>query len=498
MATSKRYSLHITEDQKVERELTATELQDYEQDLIEHIYVNRTCPTVNGESDLDSDEDRIRRREERRKNRNREKLAQLKRQHIISPVDARSRGNARNDIGKRETRPATVGCSTQRKSGDKVRKGKEGKPRPPSDASVRLRKNLEEFYGQGQQGLKNRKMWDIKLARAFRRYAKDNAHDKQIADERARTRGLPLDQPWPFALSQQRAFHADGDDSTLSSHSHAWSDANSSYVTRGSDVASFVQRYEPPRHGDDDLVSIAASEPDAPFDANDPFQRRYADIFPRRRPRRDNAPRGGQHTSESDEQALSVPERGLGVADGVNPATLLEMENYASDKVYRPRALKTQLRGLRRLYKLTAGKNWTHQRNWLTQAPMNQWHGLVFFPCNSLSFKYEDDRGLVREICLRNNNLVGKLPVTAVESLKSLEVLDLGCNRLEGEIDDSMFRHLKRLKVLSLDGNRLTGLLPLPAFNALENLEELFLSRNCLTGRLPIALATMTKVRHVV
>ena len=61
-----------------------------------------------------------------------------------------------------------------------------------------------------------------------------------------------------------------------------------------------------------------------------------------------------------------------------------------------------------------------------------------------------------------------------------------------------MFRHLKRLKVLSLDGNRLTGLLPLPAFNALENLEELFLSRNCLTGRLPIALATMTKVRHVV
>jgi len=120
------------------------------------------------------------------------------------------------------------------------------------------------------------------------------------------------------------------------------------------------------------------------------------------------------------------------------------------------------------LYEATDGANWTHNGNWLSDAPVAAWYGLV-----------TDAGGRVTELVLPANGLIGSIP--DLSALTSLTYLDLGYNRLSGFIPD--MSALAGLSWLSLDHNQLTG--PVPDLSALTGLSRLFLGANGLTGSVP-------------
>ena len=74
------------------------------------------------------------------------------------------------------------------------------------------------------------------------------------------------------------------------------------------------------------------------------------------------------------------------------------------------------------LYHATDGPNWTNNRNWLSEAPLSEWHGVVTGP-----------DGRVTELRLDGNGLKGEIP-PALGRLSKLQVLGLHENQLRGTI----------------------------------------------------------------
>ena len=51
------------------------------------------------------------------------------------------------------------------------------------------------------------------------------------------------------------------------------------------------------------------------------------------------------------------------------------------------------------LYNATGGDNWAFNTNWLTDAPLGEWHGVI-----------TDSDGYVSHLGLYNNQLIGPIP----------------------------------------------------------------------------------------
>ncbi len=128
------------------------------------------------------------------------------------------------------------------------------------------------------------------------------------------------------------------------------------------------------------------------------------------------------------------------------------------------------------LYHATDGPGWTYSDNWLTDAPLDGWHGVE-----------TDGGGRVTALDLGENGLAGTIP-PELGDLSALERLELDGNGLTGAIPPELGR-LSGLKRLDLHGNRLTGSIPIELGN-LANLEVLRLARNPLTGAIPPELGT--------
>ena len=126
-------------------------------------------------------------------------------------------------------------------------------------------------------------------------------------------------------------------------------------------------------------------------------------------------------------------------------------------------AAATERAALTALYRAAGGPNWTRNDNWLGDAPLAAWYGVV-----------ADDNGRVTELNLPANGLIGTIP--DLGALARLTHLDLGYNRLSGTIPD--LGALARLSWLSLDRNQLTG--PVPDLGALAGLTHLDLRGNLL------------------
>ena len=140
-----------------------------------------------------------------------------------------------------------------------------------------------------------------------------------------------------------------------------------------------------------------------------------------------------------------------------------------------PGSVATDREALVALYNATDGANWRENGNWVSEAPMSEWHGVE-----------TDSDGRVVEVSLWVNKLNGELP-SELGNLASLERLNLSLNSLGGEIPPEL-GSLSRLEELILIGNPLTGEIPVE-LGGLLNLEKLYLSVGSqFTGCIPSAL----------
>ena len=132
------------------------------------------------------------------------------------------------------------------------------------------------------------------------------------------------------------------------------------------------------------------------------------------------------------------------------------------------------------LYRSANGDDWTDNRNWLSEAPLNTWYGIT-----------TDDSGRVKKLELGHNGLSGTIP-SELGTLAHLERLLLHGNELRGEIPLEL-GNLVNLTSLSLSENQLHGTIP-RALGNLTNLAGLYLDSNQLHGTVPPELGNLTNL----
>ncbi len=131
-------------------------------------------------------------------------------------------------------------------------------------------------------------------------------------------------------------------------------------------------------------------------------------------------------------------------------------------------------------YNATGGADWTNNTNWLTDAPMGQWHGVTI-----------DASGNVTELDLRSNQLTGAIP-SSLGNLSNLTYLNLHNNQLTGTIPAEL-GNLSYLTDLRLWNNQLTGKIPTELGN-LSYLTYLYLDDNRLDGTIPAELGDLSNL----
>ena len=131
-------------------------------------------------------------------------------------------------------------------------------------------------------------------------------------------------------------------------------------------------------------------------------------------------------------------------------------------------------------YEATEGPNWKNRTNWLTGAPLGEWHGVT-----------TDADGRVLALSLLSNGLKGVLPA-ALGGLSKLQRLTLVGSRLSGPIPPELGQ-LPELQVLRLSSNELVGVIPRGIGNA-SSLRVLGLANNQLRGAIPQELGWLTEL----
>ncbi len=134
-------------------------------------------------------------------------------------------------------------------------------------------------------------------------------------------------------------------------------------------------------------------------------------------------------------------------------------------------------------YHATGGPGWKNDANWLSEAPVDQWYGVV-----------TDYDGSVIGIILRENHLVGPIPPEVV-ALSDLEWLWLSGNQLTGSIPPGL-SDLSNLTGLLLNDNQLSGQIP-SWLGSFSDLEVLYLSGNQLIGPIPAELGDLSHLTQL-
>ena len=163
---------------------------------------------------------------------------------------------------------------------------------------------------------------------------------------------------------------------------------------------------------------------------------------------------------------------------------------------------------LQRIYESMGGQQWHDNSNWLSDAPLREWHGVQ-----------TDGQGRVVSLDLSHNGLDGPIPadIGALEALTdlalggndtklsplppeigeltNLENLDLAGIFASGPIPPRIGK-LTRLKSLELSENELSGSIPAEVGD-LTSLIELYLSNNQLVGSIPAQLANAAELEQI-
>lgn len=148
-----------------------------------------------------------------------------------------------------------------------------------------------------------------------------------------------------------------------------------------------------------------------------------------------------------------------------------------------PSNLEGQRAALAAFYNATDGDNWTNNDGWLSDLPLDQWHGIA-----------TDGQGNVVDLLLAENNLTGTLPA-AIADLPRLGLVELAVNNLSGPIPAELGQH-ESLWSLDLAFNQLTGDIP-PELGMLTQLTALDLQGNGLTGTVPPELGDLSLLRFL-
>ena len=135
------------------------------------------------------------------------------------------------------------------------------------------------------------------------------------------------------------------------------------------------------------------------------------------------------------------------------------------------------------LYNATGGRNWRNNGNWLSNAPMGEWHGVT-----------TDSDGRVTKLSLSFNQLTGEIPAE-LGSLTKLTRLYLDGNQLTGAIPAEL-GNLANLEYLYLYDNQLTGAISAELGN-LPSLQSLWLHNNQLTGAIPAELGNLPSLQSL-
>ena len=208
----------------------------------------------------------------------------------------------------------------------------------------------------------------------------------------------------------------------------------------------------------------------------------------------------GQDAYAADQTAQealkALPEEAREVLEGAECVPPLFVVDAETDDIERS--------ALAALYIATDGPNWNDNTNWLSDAPLRNWHGVtigadsrvtyLILPRNRLSGAIPPELGNLSSLVLLDlqyNQLRGEIP-PELANLSSLIVLTLRDNELRGEIPPEL-GNLSSLRVLNLGSNELSGEIPLELAN-LTNLVGLTLGGNELTGEIPPELGTLTKL----
>ena len=123
-----------------------------------------------------------------------------------------------------------------------------------------------------------------------------------------------------------------------------------------------------------------------------------------------------------------------------------------AQEVAAQRSVATDRAALVALHEATGGAGWRNRTNWLSDAPIGDWHGVV-----------TDDDGRVSELWLGDNGLTGTLP--------------------------SEIGHLSHLRRVRFWDNAVTG--PIPGTFWSLPLEHVSLFRNPVTGSLPLTVGEL-------
>ena len=189
--------------------------------------------------------------------------------------------------------------------------------------------------------------------------------------------------------------------------------------------------------------------------------------------------------SSSDVSVAQVDASGLvtAMAAGRAMITAVVGEAWGTSEISVVTAADRDRAALVALYKATDGPNWVNSENWLTDAPLSEWHGV-----------YTSGSGRVQSLSLQDNGLTGPIP-PELGNLTSLGNLSLSSNNLNGPIPSEL-GNLASLRSLYLDANDLTG--PIPSeLGDLARLEYLFLHRNRLTGPIPSELGDLARLKSL-
>ena len=154
--------------------------------------------------------------------------------------------------------------------------------------------------------------------------------------------------------------------------------------------------------------------------------------------------------TSSDASVATVDGSGLVTAAGNGSATITASAGTASgtaEITVAASADSPDRRTLETLYETTLGADWTNATNWLTSAPVGEWHGVEV-----------DAAGNVIGLALGGNNLAGWIP-PEIGDLDRLQYLHIDRNELAGPIPAEL-ASAAALTSLRIGDNVLSGPLP--------------------------------------